>query len=170
MKVETIFMMEDKLFKQYGLYAMWTSIYIANLVVLCVDNTKGDSRDFNIIANGLSVLYGGVSSANIIYGNQLPSTFLLIAGPIHQYIFWLLFVYFGGNNVLGSHPIGVFNWFTLFLVGMFTLDMIFKTWFIALYPNSYNNYVKKLKAKEMDINLQGKAQISSHVDIVSTDL
>ena len=141
MNTKTLFKMEDKIFKQPGLYAMWTSLYIANLVILFVDDTTGPSRDFNIITNGLSVLYCGLSCANVIYGNKLPSTMLLIGGPIHQYLFWMIFAYFGGKPVLGDHPIGVFNWLSLFVVGMFTLDMIVKTWVVSINPNDYLKYV-----------------------------
>lgn len=142
---EKLFYFEDKIMKQYGLYTMWTFIYIANLVVLFVDDTDDESRDFNILVNGLSVLYGSVASANVIFGNKLPSTMLLIAGPIHQYLFWMIFAYFGGSPVLGSHPIGVMNWFSLFLVGIFTLDMVIKTWTLSFYPELYSNYVKNIK-------------------------
>ena len=168
MKLETIFMMEDLMLKQVGLYAMWTSIYIANLVVLSIDNTKDNSRDFNIIANGLSVIYGGISSANLIYGNGLPSTMLLVAGPIHQYMFWLLFVYFGGREVLGRHPIGVFNWFTVFLVGMFTLDMIMKTWLVAINPESYHKYVNR--KKNITLNVHDFDSDSVKSEITSSDV
>ena len=52
-----------------------------NLIVLSVDDTVGPSRDFNIIANGLSVLYCGAACANLIYGNKLPSTMMMTIGP-----------------------------------------------------------------------------------------
>ena len=129
---ETLFMMEDKLLRQPGLYTMWTMFFISNLAVLSEDDTTGPCRDFNIIANGLSVLYVSASNLNIIYGNGLPSTMMMAIGPIHQYLFWLLFVYYGGSDVLGSNPIGVYNWFTIFVGGMFTFDMFVKTWFITL--------------------------------------
>ena len=125
-------MMEDKFLGQCGLYTMWTTFFISNLAVLAEDNTTGVSRDFNIIANGLSVLYVSASSLNTIYGNGLPSTMMVTIGPIHQYLYWMLFVYYGGSDVLGSHPIGVYNWMTLFVVGMFTIDMVIKTWFITI--------------------------------------
>ena len=141
MKTKTLFMMEDALLGQCGLYAMWTTLYITNLIVLCEDDTTGPSRDFNIIANGLSVLYCGISGANMIYGNQLPSSMMLTIGPIHQYLFWLLFAYYGGDAVLGSHPIGVYNWITLFVVGLFTADMVLKTWYLSLDPSKYRDYM-----------------------------
>ena len=151
---DKLFIVEDTILKQYGLYTMWTCIYIANLVVLLVDDTKGSSRDFNILVNGFSVLYGSVASVNTIFGNKLPSTMLLIAGPIHQYLFWMIFAYFGGSPVLGSHPIGVMNWFSVFLVGLFTIDMVIKTWALSIYPNLYNEYVNKKNIDEVDNNSQ----------------
>ena len=142
LKTPTLFMMEDKLLGQCGLYTMWTMFFIMNLAVLAEDDTKGASRDFNIIANGLSVLYVSASSLNMIYGNGLPSTMMMTIGPIHQYLYWMLFVYYGGSDVLGSHPIGVYNWLTLFVVGMFTADMTFKTWFITCdNGKKYKEYV-----------------------------
>ena len=151
---DKLFIVEDTILKQYGLYTMWTCIYIANLVVLLVDDTKGSSRDFNILVNGFSVLYGSVASVNTIFGNKLPSTMLLIAGPIHQYLFWMIFAYFGGSPVLGSHPIGVMNWFSVFLVGLFTIDMVIKTWALSIYPNLYNEYVNKKNIDGVDNNSQ----------------
>ena len=141
MQTKTLFLMEDTFLGQCGLYAMWTTLYITNLIVLCEDDTKGPSRDFNVIANGLSVLYCGVSGANMIFGNKLPSSMMLTVGPIHQYLFWLLFAYYGGDAVLGTHPIGVYNWVTLFVVGMFTVDMVIKTWFLSLDPTKYREYM-----------------------------
>ena len=142
METKTLFKMEDKLLGQKGLYGLWTTLYIINLIVLCEDDTTGPSRDFLVISNGLSVLYGGLSGANMIYGNQLPSTMLMIAGPIHQYLFWMLFAYYGGKDVLGSHPIGVYNWISLFVVGAFTIDMVVKTWYVSIHPNKYIKYMK----------------------------
>ena len=141
MNTQLIFKLEDKIMRQPGLYAMWTTLFISNLSVLLTDNTQGVSRDFNITVNMLSLLYGGFSSWNNIFGNKKPSTMLLTAGPIHQYGHWLLFGYYGGSDVLGSHPIGVMNWVSVILVGLFTVDMVFKTWYLALFPNRYSDYI-----------------------------
>ena len=141
MKTSTLFGLEDKIFKLPGLYAMWTCLFIGNLVTLLIDDTVGPSRDFNIWANGISVLYCGFAGLNNIYGNGLPSTMLVTIGPIHEYAYWLLFAYFKPDNVLGEHPLGVMNWVNTVLVGFFTLDMIVKTWYTTLYPTSYKQYV-----------------------------
>ena len=141
MNTELLFKFEDKIMRQPGLYAMWTGLFISNLAVLLSDNTQGVSRDFNITVNMLSLLYGGFASWNNIFGNGKPSTMLLTAGPIHQYGHWLLFGYYGGPDVLGSHPIGVMNWVSVIVVGLFTLDMVVKTWFLAFLPNSYREYI-----------------------------
>lgn len=143
MQTKTLFMMEDSLLGQCGLYTMWSLLYITNLIILSTDDTVGPSRDFNIITNGLSVLYCGAASANIIYGNKLPSTMMMTIGPIHQYLFWMLFVYYGKDDVLGSHPIGVYNWVTVIIVGLFTADMVTKSWFLSWNPKNYLEYMKE---------------------------
>jgi len=155
LKTETLFMMEDKILGQLGLYTMWTMFFVSNLAVLAEDDTRGASRDFNIIANGLSVLYVSVSSLNMIYGNGLPSTMMMTIGPIHQYLYWMLFVYYGPDDVLGSHPIGVYNWVTLFVVGMFTLDMVVKTWFITSDNGKrYREYMVEKLQERIGSNLE----------------
>ena len=139
---KNLFMLEDRVLQQKGLYAMWTSIFLSNFVVLLTDETAGASRDFNVWANGISVLYCGAAGANNIFGNGLPSTMLLTVGPVHQYAFWHLFAYYGGADVLGQHPIGVMNWIACFLVGFFTVDMIVKTWYVTLFPTKYREYAE----------------------------
>ena len=49
LKTETLFMMEDKILGQIGLYTMWTMFFVSNLAVLAEDDTKGPSRNFNIL-------------------------------------------------------------------------------------------------------------------------
>ena len=45
MSAQLIFKLEDKIMRQPGLYTMWTTLFIANLVALLTDNTQGVSRD-----------------------------------------------------------------------------------------------------------------------------
>ena len=61
-----LFQLEDKIMRLPGLYLMWTILYISNLTALLVDDTQGPSRDFNVWANAISVIYGGFSSLNNI--------------------------------------------------------------------------------------------------------
>tara|TARA_B100001248_G_scaffold256598_1_gene237864 strand:+ start:2850 stop:3320 length:471 start_codon:yes stop_codon:yes gene_type:complete len=143
MEAQKLFYLEDKIMKLPGLYLMWTILFVANFVSLLVDDTQGVSRDFNVWSNAISVIYGSLASVNNIFGNKMPSSMLLIAGPVHQYLHWLLFAYFGGSDVLGSHAVGVMNWISLFVVGIFSIDMIIKTWVIAIYPNYYTDYVRQ---------------------------
>jgi hypothetical protein len=150
MSTQLIFKLEDKIMRQPGLYAMWTGLFIANLAALLTDNTQGVSRDFNITVNMLSLLYGSFASWNNIFGNKKPSTMLLTAGPIHQYGHWLLFGYYGGSDVLGGHPIGVMNWVSVVLVGLFTADMVFKTWYLAFVPDRYRQYIAEEAGEAAD--------------------
>jgi hypothetical protein len=145
MPLTDFFKVEDQYLTLGGLYAMWTMLFVSNFVCLLVDDSSGVERDFNLISNIFSVIYGGVASVNNIYGNKMPSTMLLIAGPIHQYSFWLLFAYFGGADVLTSSAVGVMNYVSVVIVGLFSLDMIFKTWYTTLYTQEYLTYVQESK-------------------------
>jgi hypothetical protein len=141
---EKVFYMEDKLMKSPGLYTMWTILYLINLICLSTDSTTGPVRDFNIVCSLLSTLYTAMSSYNVVYGNGLPSSMLLMAGPIHQYGSWLLLAYYRGA-VYGTSELGVLNGVYTLVVGVFTLDMVVKTWTLALKPQYYLDYVKKEK-------------------------
>jgi len=143
MKFIDTFCIEDQIIKLPGLYALWTAIFICNMVAFFVDNTTGAVRNFNIAVNGLSVIYPGLAGWNSIYGNGKPSSVLLIAGPIHQYLFWMLFGYFGGSDVLSSSELGVMNWISLFVVGGFSVDMVLKSWFLSLKRQEYLDYVNQ---------------------------
>ena len=150
MKYTFLFFPEDKIVKLPGLYLLWTCIYVSNLVVLFVDGKEDESRTFNMIANGLSVIYTGAAGMNTVFGNGIPSSLFVTAGPIHQYLYWMLLAFYKPSNVLGSHPIGVMNWVTTFVVGLFSLDMVIKTWLVTLFPDTYIEYtlVNKKKIQE----------------------
>lgn len=141
MSFTDLFKIEDSVFKLPGLYFLWTVLFISNFVCLLVDDSTGVHRDFNIITNIFSVIYGSVSSVNNIFGNGLPSTMLLISGPVHQYSFWMLFAYFGGSDVLTNSAVGIMNYLFVCVVALFSLDMISKTWYVSLFPEEYKKYV-----------------------------
>ena len=142
-------MLEDGVMKHPGLYGMWTILYVVNLICLAVDTTTGPVRDFNILCSILSTIYTAGSSYNTIYGNKMPSSMLLMAGPIHQYSTWLLLAYYRGN-VYSSSAVGTLNAVYTVVVGVFTLDMVIKTWTLAIYSHYYLDYVKKKTAAVTD--------------------
>ena len=142
LSADKVFMMEDKIMRQPGLYLMWTILFVVNLICLSIDSTTGPIRDFNVLAQFLSTIYSLVSSVNNIYGNKLPSTMLLTAGPVHQYTTWLLLAYYRGN-VYSSSAIGIYNGVVTVVIGIFTADMVIKTWTVAINPKYYLDYVKK---------------------------
>ncbi len=141
LSAKKLFSLEDVFMKQPGLYAMWTILYIVNLICLATDSTTGSVRDFNIASSLLSTVYTSVSTVNTVYGNQKPSTMLLTAGPIHQYSTWLLLAYHGGD-VYGTSSLGVLNAVYTVVVGVFTFDMVVKTWVVAVNPKYYLDYIK----------------------------
>ena len=143
LSADKVFMLEDRVMKHPGLYGMWTILYVVNLICLAVDTTTGPTRDFNILCSILSTIYTAVSSYNSIYGNNMPSSMLLMAGPIHQYSTWLLLAYYRGDVYCHHSAVGSLNAVYTFVVGVFTLDMVIKTWRLAINPDYYLDYVKK---------------------------
>ncbi len=151
LSADKLFKLEDGVMKHPGLYTMWTILYIVNLLCLALDSTTGPVRDFNILCSLLSTSYTAVSSYNTIYGNKMPSSMLLMAGPIHQYSTWLLLTYYRGD-VYSTSPVGSLNAVYTFVVGVFTLDMVVKTWTVAINPDYYLNYVNKKTKVITDAN------------------
>ena len=141
---ETLFMMEDRIMKTRGLYFMSFCCYVASLACLAAeghDDGHGENcRNFLLATSLLSTLYWSVSSVNTIYGNGKPSSMIMIAGPVHQFSFWLLLAYYRGD-VYGKDPAGVLNTVHTALVGAFNLDLFVKTWLLACAPHKYLEYV-----------------------------
>ena len=50
-----------------------------------------------------------------------------------------------GIIVHGMTPAGVMNVINSCIMGIFTLDMLVKSWLYAIYPNSYELYVMDAK-------------------------
>ena len=145
---DTLFMMEDRIMKTRGLYFMSFCCYVGSLVCLAADGHEAGHehaevdpcRDFLLYTSLLSTIYWSISSANTIYGNGKPSSMIMVAGPIHQFSFWLLLAYYRGN-VYGKEPAGVMNTVHTALVGTFNLDLLVKTWLLACAPHKYLQYV-----------------------------
>ena len=166
MHTRDLFKLEDKFLKLPGLYLMWSLLYWSNIIVLCIDDTIGNMRNFNLAISLISTIYCGFSSANNILGNKLPSTLLLTEGPIHQYSYWLLFTYFG-TSVLGTNPLGVMNWIHTIVVGIFTVDMVFKTWYTSFNIDSYLRYVEENKPKNNLNTFRTRSRRASIVELGS---
>ena len=147
--MKTLFAMEDRVLKTPGLYLMSFCCYIGSLACLAADGNAAahehagvdPCRDFLLYTSLLSTLYWSISSANTIYGNGKPSSMIMMAGPIHQFTFWLLLAYYRGD-VYGKEPAGVMNAIDKALVGCFNLDLFVKTWVLALNPKPYLDYVR----------------------------
>ena len=140
--------MEDSVMKMPGLYTFWTVLYAVVLAVLSADNTVGSSRDFLMIMAGVSTLFPAFSGMNMVYGNGLPSTMFLAMGPIYQYLYWQLLAYYRAD-VYGTHPIGVTNAVFTGITGLFTVDMVVKTWAATLNSRGYKTYAEE-KVKQLE--------------------
>lgn len=138
--MEKIFAVEDRFVKGPGLYGLWSLIYLVNIIVLFSDNTAGNARMFNLLSSLFSHIYLAVSAANNIWGTRKPSSMMLVAGPVHQYAFWLLFAYYGGDVFCNFSTLGVMNIVHCIVVGLFTIDMIIKSWTTTVWADDYRRY------------------------------
>ena len=137
---ETLFAPEDKYVGMSGLYFLWTSLFIADMAVLCTDSTSGNPRDFNVLVSLISTLFVGFASYNTVYGTKLPSTMMLVMGPLYLYSYWTLLAYYQGD-VYGDHSLGKLNIAYTVISGLFSVDMVVKTWYLTLFPDNYNKYI-----------------------------
>ncbi len=134
---------EDKVMKGPGLYGMWTALYLSVISCLSATEETGSARDFLLYTSMISTLFPAFASANTVYGNRLSSSMLLVVGPIYQYTFWQLLCYYRAD-VYNNTPVGVMNMIGTVVTGIFTLDMVIKTWYYALYPAYYSEYKKSV--------------------------
>ena len=141
--MKTLHMLEDKILGMPGLYTLWTILYISSLISLSVDNEDSRARNFLVLSSGMSCGYTAISSVVNIYGNGLPSSMMMIVNPVFLYVYWLLVVSNWGN-VYGSSPSGVMNLINSIIMGLFSVDMLLKTWLYALYSSSYRKYSKSM--------------------------
>ena len=139
--MKNLHMMEDKFMGHHGLYLFWTCIYVAILGCLFSSDVTGSSRKFLLLTSLISMIFPTISCANKIYGNKLPSSFLLIGGPIYEYSFWMLLAYYRAD-VYGTDAVGVMNAVGTVITALFTADMLVKTWYYAIYPKNYDAYVE----------------------------
>ena len=138
--MKNLHIMEDRFMKMPGMYLFWTCLYVAVVGSLGASDVTGASRDFLVQTSLISMIFPALAGANNIFGTKLPSTLLLIGGPIYQYAFWMLLAYHRAN-VYGSDPVGVMNAVGTGVTGVFTLDMVIKTWYHTININNYGLYV-----------------------------
>lgn len=138
-------MVEDKYVRGSGLYGLWTTLYLANVVCMLVDNSDGPVRDFNMATSLMSHIYLGVAAANNIWGSRKPSSMMLVAGPVHQYSFWLFLAYYKLDVFNNYSALGVMNVVHVVVVGMFTIDMIVKSWTATIWPLDYIAYIRPIR-------------------------
>ena len=54
----------------------------------------------------------------------------------------------------GTNALGVMNGVYTVVVGIFTVDMVVKTWSLALKPDYYLDYMKKKTTEVVDVNVE----------------
>lgn len=129
-KFEKLFLLPDVL-GMLGMTGMWFSFFTCSFVVLLTDDTQGPARDFCAASQILcctNLASIGYSIANDVSWSK--SSFLTL--NFDTFGTWLAFAYFGGGDVLGTSPIGVWNTIQVggtvlnSLVGLATLYVVGK--------------------------------------------
>ena len=150
MQTKKLFMLEDSIIREVGLYILWTTLFLMNTITMLSDDVQGNTRNFCFWVNIIGVLYPSMSCVNKIYGNGMPSTMMMSIGAIYQYAFWFIFAYYGGD-VFGDTALGTVNYINVGLAAVFTVDMLVKTWFFVLRKDEYLRYVREFNSKSVEL-------------------
>ena len=113
-----------------GLLAMWLSFFTSSFVVLLVDDTQGPARDFCVVSQLLcctNVASMGYAVANNVSWSK--ANFLTMNFDTFGTL--LAFAYFGGSDVLGSTPLGVWNYVQVVGTGLNTLFGLASLYMVA---------------------------------------
>ena len=106
-KFKMLFSLTDKM-GMTGMLYMWFSFFTTSFVVLLVDEAQGPARDFCAVSQLLcctNLAAMGYAVANNVSWSK--ANFLTM--NFDTFGTWLAFAYFGGNAVLGSSTLGVWN-------------------------------------------------------------
>ncbi|MBM10159.1 MAG: hypothetical protein CMF69_11400 [Magnetovibrio sp.] len=106
-KFQNLFGMSDKL-GMPGFLAMWFSFFTTSFVVLLADDTTGPSRDFCMVSQ-LLCCTNLASMGWAVANNESWSKANFFTLNFDTFGTLLAFAYFGGNDVLGSTTLGVWN-------------------------------------------------------------
>jgi len=140
-KFKNLFALNDLLGIR-GVVSMWFMAFTTSFVVLLVDDTQGVSRNFCGISQLLCctnlVALGHAVANNISWSKASFYTL-----HFDTFATWLAFAYFGGDAVLGQHPIGVWNWVQIIFTVLNSVAGIAGLYVVGGDPVGFNQYLKQ---------------------------
>ena len=131
---------------KYGQF-MWLSFWVPSFLVLLVDDTQGPGRMF---LTGATML----SSGSLLYYNTFrwvnepastPGMFSLTAEVFAR---WVLAAHCGVSQIVGTNPIGAWNWLQLVAMTMFGLSHLAASMYSTCNWQQYREYTAALKDNE----------------------
>lgn len=116
--VNQIHYVDDKVFGYRGGYFFWLALYATSVAVLSVDDTTGNQRDYLTHTSLMSCLSLVYYSYNQFLGNPASVPGQHAAGT-ESLARMLYAAHCGWSNIVGTNPVGVWNFVLLIVAGMF---------------------------------------------------
>jgi len=142
--VDNIHYVDDKVLGYRGGYFFWLGLYIVNITILSVDSTTGHQREYltnTSLMGCLSLVY---YSYNQFKGNPSSVPGQHAAGT--EALARLLYAaHCGWGNIIGSNPMGVWNFVLLIIATMFAATKLVENTHTIWNRNVYLEYVERQK-------------------------
>ena len=142
---ENVFSLTDKLGMK-GLLGMWFSFFTTSFVVLLVDDAQGAARDFCMVSQ-LLCCTNLVSMGYAVTNNMSWSKANFLTMNFDTFGTWLAFAYFGGNDVLGTTTLGVWNSVQVVGTVLNTVNGVAALYLVATDYRGFKDYLGKPAVK-----------------------
>ena len=143
-KFENLFAMTDTLGMR-GMLTMWFSFFTTTFVVLLADDQTGPLRDFTMVSQ-LVCCSNIASIGHSVVNNVSLSKTSFYTLHFDTFATLLAFAYFGGDNLLNSTPLGVWNYVQLVGTAMNALFGVAALYTVAGDYKGYQKYLKDTPA------------------------
>ena len=107
-KFQNLFLMVDKL-GMTGMLTMWFTFFTTGFVVMLTDDQTGPLRDFSMVSQLVCCTNLASMGYSVAHNVSMKKTFFYTMN-FDTFATLLAFAYFGGDSLLNSTPLGVWNW------------------------------------------------------------
>ena len=139
-KFQNLFAMTDTMGMR-GMLAMWLSFFTTTFVVLLTDDQTGPLRDFTMVSQ-LACCSNFAAIGYSVVNNVSWSKTSFYTLHFDTFATLLAFAYFGGDNLLNSTPLGVWNYVQL--VGT-AMNALFAVSALYMVNDDYDGFQKYLE-------------------------
>ena len=139
-KFENLFAMTDSLGTR-GMLTMWFSFFTTTFVVLLADDQTGPLRDFTLVSQ-LACCSNIASIGYSVANNVSLSKTSFYTLHFDTFATLLAFAYYGGDSLLNSTPLGVWNYVQLVGTAMNALFGVAALYTVAGDYKGYHKYIE----------------------------